>query len=126
MHYVGKLDKTIYKRITDNLTTDDVIITDERIQHIKKRRGAEFLDKYKEYFSIILSDPDYIFHDNRPNTVIVCKTIEKDECAINIILRLAVEGENPAYKNSVLTAIRENKRRFEQRLRNNRPIYKKA
>ena len=42
-----------------------------------------------------------------------------------MVLRLAVEGENPAYKNSIITAIKENDKRFTQRLRNNQPVYQK-
>lgn len=41
-----------------------------------------------------------------------------------MVLRLAVEGENQEYKNSIITAIKENDKRFLQRLRNNEPVYK--
>lgn len=125
VHTIGKLRKEIYKCISDNIATDEVIITDERIKHIKERRGVDFWEKYERYFPLILSDPDYIFPDARVHTAIVCKTIEEDEGTINLVLRLAVEGDNPSYKNSILTAIRENKRRFAQRLRNNTPVYQK-
>jgi hypothetical protein len=43
-----------------------------------------------------------------------------------LVLRLAVEGDNFDYKNSIITAIKENEKRFAQRLRNNTPIYKKV
>ena len=115
---VGHIDIEKYRCITEDITTDEVIITPERIQHIRERRGAEFWEKYEQYFSLILSDPDYIFPDDRPNTAIVCKVIGEGEDAINLVLRLVVEGENPTFKNSILTAIRENKKRFAQRLRN--------
>lgn len=36
MHTVGKIDREIYKCITKDIVTDEVIITDERIGHIKK------------------------------------------------------------------------------------------
>lgn len=126
MRYVGKLNKDIYCCVIGDITTDEVIITEERIQHIKERRGADFLSKYGQYFPLILSDPDFIFPDDRINTVIVCKVIGKGEDAIHLVLRLAVEGDDPAFKNSILTAIRENKKRFAQRLRNHTPIYQKS
>ena len=34
---IGKLDKGIYSCVTDDIATDEVIITDERIRHIKER-----------------------------------------------------------------------------------------
>lgn len=122
---VGYIDIEKYRCITDDITTDEVIITEERIHHIKERRGTDFFDRYERYFSLILSDPDYIFPDDRINTALVCKVIGEGEEAVNLVLRLVTAGDDPAYKNSILTAIRENTKRFSQRLRNNIPIYKK-
>ena len=34
---IGKLNRDIYKCITDDIVTDEVIITDNQIQHIKDR-----------------------------------------------------------------------------------------
>lgn len=124
MHLVGKIDKDIYKCITKDIKTDEVIITDERILHIKERRGLEFYNTFAEKFIDILQYPDYIFKD-RDNTALVCKEYVKDEKFINIVLRVAVSGDNPEYKNSIITAVGENRKRFHQRLRNNKPLYKK-
>lgn len=123
---VGHIDIEKYKRIADNITTDEVIITEERVQHIEEHREVGFLEKYEQYFPLVLSDPDYIFPDDRVNTAIVCKVIGEGEGSVNLILRLVVAGDDPAYKNSILTAIRENERRFTQRLRNHTPVYKKG
>lgn len=35
VHVVGKIDQEIYQCITNDIVTDEVIITDERIEHIK-------------------------------------------------------------------------------------------
>ena len=40
---VGYIDIEKYRCITDDITTDEVIITEERIHHIKERRGTDFL-----------------------------------------------------------------------------------
>lgn len=125
MQTVGKIDIEKYRCIAEDIVTDEVIITPERIRHIKERRGEGFYEKYESYFPMILSDPDYIFPDDRINTAIVCKVIGEGESAINLVLRLVVEGDDPNYKNSILTAVRENKKRFAQRLRNHTPVYKK-
>ena len=65
MHSVGKIDKDIYKCITEDIVTDEVIITDERIRHIIDRRGKEFYEKYGDKFISILQDPDFIFQDKK-------------------------------------------------------------
>ena len=44
---------------------------------------------------------------------------------VNVVLRLAVSKDSPEYKNSIITAVGENEKRFAQRLRNKKPLYKK-
>ncbi len=127
MHEIGKIDVEKYKQAVDSeIITDDVIITDNRIEHIIERRGQAFYDEFCEFFSDILKDPDYIFQDSKPNTAIASKAFLHKGKTINIVLRISVEGDNPLYKNSIITAIGENNRRFAQRLRNNKPIYVKV
>ncbi len=125
MRYVGKIDREIYYCISDNIITDEVIITDERIQHIIDRRGKEFYEAYSPDFGNILADPDYVFADARPNTALACKTLNRDGAAVNLVVRFAVESDDSQYKNSIITAIKENGKRFAQRIRNNVPLYKK-
>lgn len=124
MHIVGKIDIDKYKNVTEKkIMTDQVIITDDRIQHIINRRGKGFYDTYGVYFAEIVTDPDHIFKDEHSNTAIVCKSFEHNGRSVNIVLRLAVEGDDPNHKNSIITAILENEKRFAQRLRNNTPVY---
>ena len=65
MHTVGKIDTEIYKCITEDIVTDEVIITNERIQHIIDRRGKEFYEMYGDKFIRILQDPNFIFQDKK-------------------------------------------------------------
>lgn len=47
------IDIETFKCITNDITTDEVIITEERIQHIKERHNNDFLKyshTYKMYF----------------------------------------------------------------------------
>lgn len=123
---IGSLDIEKYKLATDKkIVTDGVILTENRKEHIIKRRGQAFYEEYSEYFSEIICNPDYIFKDERIDTAIACKTFIKHNESVNLVVRLAVESDNPEYKNSIITAIKENNKRFAQRLRNNIPIYKK-
>ena len=124
VHLIGKIDREIYKCITNDIVTDEVIITDERIQHIIDRRGKEFYEKYGDKFISILQEPDFIFKD-KENTALVCKEFEIDNKYVNLALRLVVLTDNPGYKNSIITAVGESAERFGQRLRNNDPLYKK-
>ena len=41
---VGKIDIEIYNCITSDITTDKVVITDERIEHINDRYPDDYQD----------------------------------------------------------------------------------
>ncbi|MBR1724495.1 MAG: hypothetical protein IJ723_05700 [Ruminococcus sp.] len=108
------------------ILTDEVVLTDNRKEHIIQRRGKDFYDEYHKYFKDIVTDPDYIFKDKKEDTAIISKTFVKNGKTVNIVLRLVVEGDDPNFKNSIITAVGENEKRFAQRLRNNEPVYKKT
>jgi hypothetical protein len=124
VHSVCKIDKEKFKYISKDIITDEVIITDERIGHIIQRRGEDFYKKYSSKFAEILEEPDYIFAD-KENTALVCKLYEEDGKSVNIVLRLLASNDDPKFKNSIITAVLENEKRFQQRIRNNVPVYKK-
>ncbi len=125
MQYVGKLDIDLYRCVSEDIATDEVIITEERIEHIIERRGKGFYEKYRSQFAGIIADPDYIFSDERENTALVCKRFHPDGVAVNLVVRLCIRSDGAKYKNSIITAIQESEKRFAQRLRNNFPLYKK-
>lgn len=127
MQEIGKIDIEKYQGVvSENIITDDVVLTNNRMEHIIERRGRDFYDEYRPLFGDIVSDPDYIFKDTRENTALVCKCFFLKGATVNIVLKLVVEEDNPDYKNSIITAVKESKKRFEQRLRNNNPLYKKV
>ena len=122
---IGRLNVGFYKELTGlEIISDEVVLTDDRASHIMSRRGVEFYNFCLPELAGIISDPDYVFLDKHPNSVLVAKRI--CEIGINVVVRLAVEGDNPSYKNSVITVIKENNKRFEQTLRNKSLIYEKC
>ncbi|HIT85918.1 MAG TPA: hypothetical protein IAA60_08480 [Candidatus Ornithomonoglobus intestinigallinarum] len=127
MKIIGRINIEIYKCATNKkIITDDVVLTENRIHHIIERRGLEFYNKYKPEFKNIIENPDYIFKDIKADTVLASKSVDSDGKNVNIVLRLAVEGDDPCYKNSIITAIKENEKRFLQRLRNGVILYKRV
>ena len=124
MRVVGRIDIERYSACTNKrIITDEVVLTQNRVQHIIERRGIDFYEKYVNRFSEIICDPDYLFKDARDNTALASKMFYENGEAVNIVLRLAVEGDNPEYKNSIISAVKEGESRFNQRLRNNTPVY---
>lgn len=44
---IGKIDLSIYRVVTENIQTDEVIITDERMKHIQEHHPGDFEKKCK-------------------------------------------------------------------------------
>ncbi len=123
---IAKLDAQRYSCVAENIRSGDVILTENRKEHIIERRGKEFYDIYSPYFKEIIENPDYIFKDKKfENTAIASKTISLNSKNISIVVRIAVEGDEPGLKNSVITVMCENEKRYRQRVRNNIILYKR-
>lgn len=125
MHIVGRIDRKIYECITDDITTDEVIITEERIQHIVERHPNDY-EQYYAYLKTVVEDPDYIIEANKPNTALILKEIiESDERQFKTILRLKTSKDNRVFKNSIITFMKINEKEWSRLIRNKRILYKR-
>ncbi|MBQ2633845.1 MAG: hypothetical protein IJF88_04625 [Oscillospiraceae bacterium] len=121
---LGKIDLSIYRCVTPDIVTDEVILTDERISHIRERHSNVF-ECFSGYLREIVSEPDYIIRDDRFATAIVLKMIQDGGNKFRISLRLATSSDNPAYKNSVLTFLNIREKEWNRLLRNKEVLYKR-
>lgn len=125
LHSVGRIDREIYKCITEDIVTDEVIITDERIGHIKERHPNDY-ERYYEYLKEIVENPDFIIETNKPKTALILKEIvESDEKCFKTVLRLTTSTDNPDFKNSIITFMKINEKEWSRLLRNKKILYKK-
>ena len=75
MQYIGKINIELFRKISNKIITDIVVLTDKQREHINERH-PEILEKYEKYFSKIIEEPDYILKDNaRENTALILKTL---------------------------------------------------
>lgn len=124
LRYIGKIDKEKYRGITNDITTDEVILTDKQVEHIKERHPNDY-ELYFDYIKEIVENPDYIIRDSNPNTGFLLKEfIEKDK-RFQLILRLHTSKDNKEYKNSIITFLKINKKKYEQYLRNKEIVWKR-
>ena len=123
-YIIGKIDRSIYGCITDDIVTDEVIITDERIQHIKERHPGDY-ERYIKYITRILADPDYILEANKPNTGVVLKEIKERGEKFKVILRVKVENDPANYKNSVLSFWLIGETTWKKNVKNKKILYKR-
>ena len=124
MRTIGKINRDIYKCITDDIVTDEVVITDERIQHVKERHPGDY-ERYIEYMARILADPDYILEANKPNTGVILKEIEEQNEKFKIILRVKVENDPVNYKNSILSFWHIGETTWKKNMKNKKILYKR-
>lgn len=124
MHYVGKINKDIYKCVTEDIVTDEVIITDERIQHIKDRHPSDF-EEFVDYIKYAIENPDYIVEANKPNTAVVLKTIEDVDKKIKLIVKIKSPSEPKDYKNSVISLWEIGDTTWRKMIKNKKILYKK-
>lgn len=124
VHSVGKINRDIYKCITEDIVTDEVIITDERIQHIKERHPNDY-ERFYSYIPEIINDPDFIIEANKPNTAVVLKEIEERGEKFKLVLRIKVQGDPEEYKNSIMTFWRIGETTWRKTLKNKTVLYKK-
>lgn len=102
VHTIARIDKDIYSCVTKNIATDEVIITDERIEHIKIRHPNDY-ERYLGYLVDMIERPHYIIEDKDPDTAFVLKSFEENRVRFRLILRLQPVGGEAWRKNSVIT-----------------------
>ena len=120
---IGKIDIEIYKCVAEDIVTDEVIITDERIQHIKSRHPDDY-EKYCKYMSEIIKNLEYIIEANKPRTALLLKSFEDEGIPFKTILRLVTSSDNITYKNSIITFMKINDKEWNRLIKNKKILYK--
>ena len=123
MYLVGKIDIEIYNCITKDITTDEVIITDERIQHIKEHHPNNY-EQYYSYMRSIIENPEYIIEANKPNTALILKSFSTGYETFKTVLRLITSSDNSKFKNSIITFMKINEKEWNRLLKNKKILYK--
>ncbi len=124
MRTIGKIDIEIYKRVTPDITTDEVILTEERIEHIRERHPGDY-DRFCSYLPQIVSEPDYILADKRPHTAMVLKAIDENGEKFRLALRLVTPEDEQEFKNSILTFMKIREKEWNRLIHNKVILYKK-
>lgn len=125
VNFICKIDRNIYSCVTDDITTDEVVITSKQMAHIFEGHPEKEHANVIERLSEAVQTPDYIIADSDPRTAVVLKmfTSENDE-RYRIIMKLA--GNDPEHpKNSIITAFYISEKKWNKYLRNKIILYKR-
>lgn len=123
IHAICKIDLALYRVVAPDVATDDVIITSERIEHIRARHPSDF-DDYRKYFAEILQKPDYIL-ESKPYTAEVLKEISHNGKKCKLILRLQTSRDPEGRKNAIITFLHIRDSEWRRLLRNKKILYKR-
>ena len=120
---LGKIETQPLEEEFGKLMTDEIIVTNERIFHIKERHPEDYA-LFELYGSEAVNNPDIIIKDSKNSeTVFMIKQLE--DTNLNVVAKLILETGNPNHKNSVMTFYRIRNRNLKKLLDKNKTLYKK-
>lgn len=123
VRFIGRINKEIYSCITADIITDEVIITDVQIQHIKDRHPHDY-ERFNGFFAQIIEAPDYILQANKEHSALILKEIIAENGELfKTVLRLATSNDNHEYKNSIITFMKIDDKEWKRLLRNKIILY---
>ena len=107
------------------LNTDEVVVTNERLQHIQEHHPEDY-SLFEEHGKRTVEDPDIIIQDiKHEGTVFLVKRLENTN--LNTIIRLSVANADPSeHKNSVMTFYRIRTSNLEKLMNKHKVLYKKS
>lgn len=121
---LGKIDIQPLEAEFGKLRTDEIIVTDERIEHIKIRHPEDF-ELFEKYGVEAVTKPDIIIKDQKNNgTVFMVKKLE--DTNLNVVVRLVLETDNKNFKNSVMTFYRIRQKNLYKLEKKNKVLYKRV
>ena len=99
---VGKINIATYRCVSAEIVTDEVVMTEERIEHIRKRHPNDY-ERFCTYIPRMIAEPDYIVQANKANTAVILKEIQENGEKFKLILRIKMQHDPADYRNSVLS-----------------------
>ena len=120
---LGKINTKVLEKEFGKIQTDEIIVTNERIDHIKERHPKDY-DLFEKYGRESVSAPDLIIKDiKNKGTVFMVKKLP--ETNLNVVVRVVLETDDSKLKNSVMTFYRIRERNLKKLIEKNGMLYKK-
>ena len=118
---LGNLDPSPLISTFGHLQTTEVVVTDERIAHIKERHPEDYL-LFEQYGRESILSPDILIQDiKNVGTVFAVKKLP--DTNLNVVLRLVLDTDNPDFKNSVMPFYRIREKNLKKLMEKNPVLY---
>lgn len=120
---LGNINISVLEKEFGKLQTSEIIVTGERIAHIRERHFIDY-ELFEKYGAQCVQNPDYIIKDNKnENTVFMVKKLP--DINLNVISKLALDTDKSGLKNSVMTFYRIRERNLKKLITKNTLLYSK-
>lgn len=120
---LGFMETSYLEKEFGKLQTNEIIVTQERLEHIKQRHAEDFA-LFDEYAAKTVSSPDLVLKDtNNEGTVFVVKQLP--ETNLNVVVRLALGTDEDGHKNSVMTFYRIREKNLKKLKNKHKVLYNK-
>lgn len=123
---ICKLDRSIYSCISKDIVTDEVVLIDERILHIKDHHPNDY-ERFGKYIVEMIERPDYIIEANRDKSKsgLILKEFTENNEQFRLVLRLATSTDKQGLRNSVITFQYVKKKEYDRLIRNKKVLYRR-
>lgn len=122
--FIGRINLDIFIPIFGKLITNEVIMTAERIDHVKERHPNDF-ERYFNYIGDIIENPDYILEANKPHSAVLLKRFDSIGKNYKIILRFITSSDPMEFKNSVISFQKVEDVRYNRYKKSEKVLYKR-
>jgi len=119
---IGKIDLEIFKCVSNDIITDEVVITDRQLAHIKDKHPQDY-ELYSEFIPEILKNPDYILQANKPNSAVLLKEIVSHNDRVQLVIRFRISSDPVSYKNSIITFMKIREKEWNRLIKNKKILY---
>lgn len=120
---LGKINTEVLEKEFGKIQTDEIIVTNERLSHIKNRHPEDYA-LFERYGKESVSTPDLIIKDEKnKGTVFMVKKLP--DININAVVRAVLESDDRRLKNSVMTFYRIGDKKLKKLIEKNSLLYKK-
>ena len=118
------LDIETYSCVSADIRTTEVVITEERIEHIKERHPGDY-ERFCSYIPEIIRTPDYIVASKLAGTAVILREFAERGEKFKLILRLKTADMPGDYKNSIISFWCVGETTWKKTLKNKKILYKR-
>ena len=120
---LGKLKTEYLEKRFGKLQTDELIIMDERLEHIRERH-PEDVELFEKYGATAALEPDTVLVDGKHDgTIFMVKSLP--DTNLNVVVRLALDTDDTGRKNSIMTFYRIREKNLKKLINKSEVLYSK-